>query len=126
MQRLNSKKATIAINYAQLLPPPTRNPVSLSPATMAHGNNLIMADIMCRRQLRFTKSSTCGHLTFNGQTIIDCRSEECHLSTSAHVGNCTSQCRRYYEMPERLTTKEVGIGFYPSVLNLIEQKITGT
>jgi hypothetical protein len=66
----------------------------------------MMAD-MCRRQLRFTKSIACGHLTFTGDEIIDCRSDECHLS-SAHLENCvTPQCRRYYEKPERLVTKEV-------------------
>lgn len=66
----------------------------------------MMAD-MCHRQLRFTKSIACGHLTLSGENVIDCYSNECHLSI-AHLKNCvTPQCRRYYEKPERLTTKEV-------------------
>src|ERR1700722_2276204 len=55
---------------------------------------------MCRRLLRFTRSSVCRHLTFTSDSYIDCRSKQCYLSTS-HPPNCGSpqspcNCRRYY------------------------------
>ncbi|KAG1756778.1 uncharacterized protein EDB91DRAFT_35356 [Suillus paluster] len=37
---------------------------------------------MCHRQLRFTKNTACGHLTFQGDTYIDCFARDCNLSTS--------------------------------------------
>ena len=109
--QIELKKTTIAIKDAHLLPPPTRRKSEpLYSSIRRHGNKIMMAD-MCRRQLRFTKSIACGHLTFTGENIVDCYSNECHLS-SAHPQNSscvTPQCRRYYEKPERLTTKEVSI-----------------
>ena len=87
----------------------------------------MMAD-MCHRQLRFTKSIACGHLTLNSENIIDCRSNGCHLS-SAHPENClTPECRRYYEKPERLTTNEVSFffKFQPDCLKSLITKIKGT
>lgn len=55
---------------------------------------------MCYRQLRFTKNTACGHLTFQGDTYIDCLTRDCMLSTS-HPTTCGSpgrpcNCRRYY------------------------------
>ncbi|KAJ3987332.1 hypothetical protein F5890DRAFT_1405499 [Lentinula detonsa] len=66
---------------------------------------------MCHRQLRFVKSTACGHLTFTGETNIDCRSRHCHLST-AHPSSCDSprapcSCKRYYGQPQRIVTNEV-------------------
>ncbi|KAJ3759874.1 hypothetical protein EV361DRAFT_531350 [Lentinula raphanica] len=68
---------------------------------------------MCHRQLRFVKSTACGHLTFTGETNIDCRSRHCHLST-AHPPSCGSprapcNCKRYYGQPQRIVTNEVGL-----------------
>ncbi|KAG1853729.1 hypothetical protein DFJ58DRAFT_391408 [Suillus subalutaceus] len=65
---------------------------------------------MCYRQLRFTKNTACGHLTFQGDTYIDCFTRDCKLSTS-HPTTCGSQgrpcnCRRYYSQPQRLITLE--------------------
>ncbi|KAI0082665.1 hypothetical protein K474DRAFT_1584772 [Panus rudis PR-1116 ss-1] len=58
---------------------------------------------MCHRQLRFYKATACGHLTFTGDTTIDCGSPLCFLSKS-HPANCGSpgsnkarcDCPRYY------------------------------
>ncbi|KAG1875300.1 hypothetical protein C8R48DRAFT_406059 [Suillus tomentosus] len=55
---------------------------------------------MCYRQLRFTKNTACGHLTFQGDTYIDCLARDCILSAS-HPTTCGSparpcNCRRYY------------------------------
>ncbi|KAH7914657.1 hypothetical protein BJ138DRAFT_331229 [Hygrophoropsis aurantiaca] len=54
---------------------------------------------MCHRLLQFSKSTTCGHLTFIRDMTIDCHKEDCHLS-GAHPASCGSQmpcnCRRYY------------------------------
>ncbi|OAX44648.1 hypothetical protein K503DRAFT_678251 [Rhizopogon vinicolor AM-OR11-026] len=66
---------------------------------------------MCFRQLRFTKNLTCGHLSFEGDTYIDCLGEGCKLSRS-HPTTCGSparpcNCRRYYGQPQRLITQEV-------------------
>ncbi|KAH9934740.1 uncharacterized protein B0H18DRAFT_978002, partial [Fomitopsis serialis] len=70
---------------------------------------------MCHRQLRFYKAKQCGHLTFTGETYIDCNSRECFLST-AHPSTCGApgsrilcRCRRYYTQPERITTHEVSM-----------------
>jgi hypothetical protein len=80
---------------------------------------------MCRRQLRFTKSINCGHLTLTSEQMVDCRSNECHLS-QAHPENCvTPQCRRYYERPERFITKEVSV-IILVLLNLTNTEITGS
>lgn len=81
---------------------------------------------MCHRQLRFTKSIACGDLTFTGETIVDCGSNECQLS-KAHLENCVApQCRRYYEQPERLITKEVSFKkIQPGCLKSHNTKITG-
>jgi len=69
-------------------------------------NNLIPTD-MCHRQLRFIKSTGCGHLTRNGETTVDCQDRTCHLSR-AHGTKCvTPHCRRYYEQPERIISYEV-------------------
>ncbi|KJA27220.1 hypothetical protein HYPSUDRAFT_35828 [Hypholoma sublateritium FD-334 SS-4] len=62
---------------------------------------------MCHRQLRFVKSTGCGHLTLTGEVVIDCGAQNCQISVS-HPSNCTSsECHRYYERPERLTTHQV-------------------
>ncbi|KAG0707758.1 hypothetical protein DFH29DRAFT_596448 [Suillus ampliporus] len=66
---------------------------------------------MCYRELRFTKNTACGHLTFQGDTYIDCSARDCNLSTS-HPSTCGSpvrpcNCRRYYGQPQRLITQEV-------------------
>ncbi|KAF9464698.1 hypothetical protein BDZ94DRAFT_1255699 [Collybia nuda] len=66
---------------------------------------------MCHRKLRFIKSTICGHLTYTGDTNIDCGSTQCYLSTS-HPEECGSKntpcdCRRYYGQPERIVTNEV-------------------
>lgn len=66
---------------------------------------------MCHRQLRFVKSTGCGHLTFTGETNIDCRSRHCYISSS-HPSSCGSSqapchCRRYYGQPQRVVTNEV-------------------
>ncbi|KAF9482748.1 hypothetical protein BDN70DRAFT_772267, partial [Pholiota conissans] len=62
---------------------------------------------MCHRQLRFVKSSACGHLTLTSETVIDCGALHCQYS-STHPAGCTStQCRRYYEKPERIVTHQV-------------------
>ncbi|TBU32465.1 hypothetical protein BD311DRAFT_654992 [Dichomitus squalens] len=57
---------------------------------------------MCHRQLRLWKAKQCGHLTFIGETNIDCRSRDCYNS-SAHPRDCGApgtgtacRCRRYY------------------------------
>ncbi|KZT26202.1 hypothetical protein NEOLEDRAFT_1052433, partial [Neolentinus lepideus HHB14362 ss-1] len=55
---------------------------------------------MCHRKLFFTKSTTCGHLTFTGEQYVDCGESNCALSR-AHPANCGSPtqpctCRRYY------------------------------
>ncbi|KAG2037255.1 hypothetical protein BDR03DRAFT_391593 [Suillus americanus] len=47
---------------------------------------------MCYRQLRFTKNTACGHLTFQGDTYIDCLARDCKLSAS-HPTTCGSQGR---------------------------------
>ncbi|KAG1753501.1 hypothetical protein EDB19DRAFT_833708 [Suillus lakei] len=65
---------------------------------------------MCHRQLRFTKNTACGHLSFQGDTYIDCCARDCMLSTS-HPTTCGSpgrpcNCRRYYSQPQRLITLE--------------------
>ncbi|KZT11353.1 uncharacterized protein LAESUDRAFT_671228 [Laetiporus sulphureus 93-53] len=65
---------------------------------------------MCHRQLRFYKSTQCGHLTFTGDTYIDCNSPNCRIS-SAHPATCggpgtVCRCRRYYTQPERIVTHE--------------------
>ncbi|KAG2144962.1 hypothetical protein BD769DRAFT_1418989, partial [Suillus cothurnatus] len=66
---------------------------------------------MCYRQLRFAKNTACGHLTFQGDTYIDCLARDCILSAS-HPTTCGSpgrpcNCRRYYSQPQRLITLEV-------------------
>lgn len=78
---------------------------------------------MCRRQFRFTKSITCGHLTLTGENTVDCGSNECHLS-SAHLEYCViPQCRRYYERPERFITKEVSLKkFQPGCPKISQHK----
>ncbi|KAI0780975.1 hypothetical protein BD413DRAFT_17152 [Trametes elegans] len=53
---------------------------------------------MCHRQLRLWKATQCGHLTFSGETNIDCGSRDCFNST-AHPRTCSGsacRCRRYY------------------------------
>ncbi|KAG2368558.1 hypothetical protein BDR07DRAFT_19059 [Suillus spraguei] len=66
---------------------------------------------MCYRQLRFIKNTACGHLTFQGDTYIDCLARDCILSTT-HPSTCGSpgtppcNCRRYYSQPQRLITLE--------------------
>ncbi|KAL1947858.1 hypothetical protein VTO73DRAFT_13582 [Trametes versicolor] len=68
---------------------------------------------MCHRQLRLWKATKCGHLTFSGETNIDCASRDCYNST-AHPATCGApgsgtqcRCRRYYTQPERIITHEV-------------------
>ncbi|KAF9005646.1 hypothetical protein BDQ17DRAFT_1353522 [Cyathus striatus] len=66
---------------------------------------------MCHRQLRFVKSTECGHLTRTSETNVDCGSLQCFLSV-AHPSNCGSpmipcSCRRYYGQPERIVTQQV-------------------
>ncbi|CAL1704750.1 unnamed protein product [Somion occarium] len=69
---------------------------------------------MCHRQLRFFKANGCGHLTFTGETTIDCGSRDCYLS-SHHPKNCGSpasdkhlcNCLRYYTQPERIITHQI-------------------
>ncbi|KAG2111542.1 uncharacterized protein F5147DRAFT_90914 [Suillus discolor] len=72
---------------------------------------------MCYRQLRFTKNTACGHLTFQGDTYIDCLARDCILSTN-HPTTCGSparpcNCRRYYSQPQRLITPERPSGICP-------------
>ncbi len=86
---------------------------------------------MCHRQLRLWKATQCGHLTFSGETSIDCGAPDCFHS-SAHPPDCGApgsgsvcNCRRYYtcvrlsvapcmhsrpahSQPERILTHEVG------------------
>ncbi|KAI0320108.1 hypothetical protein OF83DRAFT_1106632, partial [Amylostereum chailletii] len=62
---------------------------------------------MCHRQLRFSKSTTCGHLIFTGQSDIDCNQSDCYHSV-AHSPSCRPcTCRRFYTQPERTVTAEV-------------------
>ncbi|KAF9069623.1 hypothetical protein BDP27DRAFT_1165848, partial [Rhodocollybia butyracea] len=66
---------------------------------------------MCFRRLRFVRSTVCGHLTFTGETIVDCGSRICHIS-SMHPSSCGSSrapcnCKRYYDQPQRIVTNEV-------------------
>ncbi|THU91163.1 hypothetical protein K435DRAFT_780887 [Dendrothele bispora CBS 962.96] len=61
---------------------------------------------MCHRQLRFIRNSACGHLTYTGDTKVDCRARSCYLSSS-HPPNCPHcTCKRYYTQPERIVTHE--------------------
>lgn len=64
---------------------------------------------MCHRQLRFSKSTACGHLIFTGETNIDCRDQTCFLSAS-HPATCgqtqACHCRRYWTQPDRIVTAE--------------------
>lgn len=69
---------------------------------------------MCYRQLRFIKNLTCGHLTFQGETYIDCCEQDCKLSSS-HPTTCGSpaspcNCRRYYG----LVQADIVIGVFAS------------
>lgn len=85
----------------------------ISSKSANHWNRLELSQTpMCHRKLRFVKSNGCGHLTYTGDTTIDCNSRQCHMSAS-HPPNCGSPmspcgCRRYYEQPERIVTHEVG------------------
>lgn len=64
---------------------------------------------MCHRQLRFVKTTPCGHLTFIGDTNVDCGSSDCYNSTN-HPSTCGTRaqcrCRRYFDKPERIITGE--------------------
>ncbi|KAI0093663.1 hypothetical protein BDY19DRAFT_265988 [Irpex rosettiformis] len=68
---------------------------------------------MCHRQLRFDRHVDCGHLTFTGETNIDCHKPDCTHST-AHPPNCgepgrpTCICKRYYTQPERISRDVAG------------------
>ncbi|KAI6108980.1 hypothetical protein EV401DRAFT_2271863 [Pisolithus croceorrhizus] len=62
---------------------------------------------MCHRVLRFVKHTGCGHNSFQGDSVIDCRSRDCTIS-SHHPSPCNRcTCRRYYGQPHRLITNEV-------------------
>ncbi|KAI6039071.1 hypothetical protein EDC04DRAFT_2688928 [Pisolithus marmoratus] len=51
---------------------------------------------MCHRLLRFVRHTACGHNSFQGDSVIDCRSRECKIS-SHHPSPCNPcTCRRYY------------------------------
>lgn len=55
---------------------------------------------MCHRLLNLVKHTECGHNTFLGDSLIDCRSAYCIHST-VHPSTCHSTskpctCRRYY------------------------------
>ncbi|TFK88104.1 hypothetical protein K466DRAFT_585831 [Polyporus arcularius HHB13444] len=70
---------------------------------------------MCHRQLRLWKATQCGHLTFSGETSIDCGAPDCFHS-SAHPPDCGApgsgsvcNCRRYYTQPERILTHEENV-----------------
>ena len=99
---------------------------------------------MCHRQLRLWKATQCGHLTFSGETNVDCGQSDCRQST-AHPQDCgkpgsgiVCRCKRYYRsvlpffssrppaadppcpppsQPERIVTDEVSLG-NPSLLSL--------
>ncbi|KAG2349906.1 hypothetical protein BDR05DRAFT_260524 [Suillus weaverae] len=82
----------------------------VSPPQPQHRRPFPAQRTMCHRQLRFTKNMACGHLTFQGDTYIDCFQRDCMLSTS-HQTMCGSpgrpcNCRRYYSQPQRLITLE--------------------
>ncbi|PCH38200.1 hypothetical protein WOLCODRAFT_161375 [Wolfiporia cocos MD-104 SS10] len=81
-----------------LLPPPTSRAPSVSFALPADPR----ADPpqMCHRQLRFYRAAACGHLTFTGDTYIDCKARDCAHS-ALHPPDCGTppavcRCRRYY------------------------------
>ncbi|KDQ60827.1 hypothetical protein JAAARDRAFT_563259 [Jaapia argillacea MUCL 33604] len=64
---------------------------------------------MCRRVLRFNKSTSCGHLIYLGDENIDCEEAIC-VHSSAHPTTCTGascQCRRWFGQPERRVVAQV-------------------
>ncbi|KAI9566432.1 hypothetical protein HD554DRAFT_1111305 [Boletus coccyginus] len=66
---------------------------------------------MCHRRLKFVRHTACGHLTFLRESLVDCGSDTCTIS-SAHPPDCNSpqkpcSCRRYYGQPQRLVTRQV-------------------
>ncbi|KAF8559572.1 hypothetical protein OG21DRAFT_463833 [Imleria badia] len=61
---------------------------------------------MCHRQLKLVKHTECGHNSFVGDSLIDCRTDSC-IHSAAHPPTCHSPpctCRRYYEQPQRIIT----------------------
>ncbi|KAI0699713.1 hypothetical protein BC835DRAFT_1267388 [Cytidiella melzeri] len=58
---------------------------------------------MCHRQLKFDNHVPCGHLTFTGDTNLDCHKPDCfnslaHPAQCEHVppGKSQCTCKRYY------------------------------
>lgn len=103
-------KNTICLCDQSTSCPTSADQISEDPFSNKSAILLKKIDKMCHRQLKFIRSTGCGHLTFTGEVNIDCRSRHCYISSS-HPANCGShapcRCRRYYGQPQRIVTHEV-------------------
>ncbi|OBZ75454.1 hypothetical protein A0H81_04359 [Grifola frondosa] len=97
------------IRSSQLSRQAQPRPPAFEPTSATSYLRRLIALTMCHRQLRFYKAKQCGHLTFTGETRIDCNEQVCYIS-KAHPRTCvapTCNCRRYWTQPERIVEHEI-------------------